>query len=262
MPRSMRSAALPTTMRAPSAPIGATGIAAVLRATRLGTTRAQRSQSFVRGAIPDWILKRRRRSEVALTSCSPPARVLGVSTRRLEKLAWALGITKLSKSQISEMAHSLDAEVKAFRTRPLDTGPYPIVWADALVVKVREAGGTANVHVLVVTGVNAEGHREILGVEVATSEDAAGWLACWRSLVARGLSGGGARDLEMRTVASSRRSGSPYPGSPGSGVVPTICGISWPRWPSRKQPSSGNPGAHHRRPAGRHRGGGSVPTSG
>ena len=56
-------------------------------------------------------------------------------------------------------------------------------------VKVREAGRTVNVHVLVVTGVNAEGHREILGVEVATSEDAAGWLACWRSLVARGLSG-------------------------------------------------------------------------
>jgi len=115
--------------------------------------------------------------------------VLGVSTRRLEKLAEALGITKLSKSQISEMAHSLDAEVRAFRTRPLDGGPYPIVWADALVVKVREAGRTVNVHVLVVTGVNAEGHREILGVEVATSEDKAGWLACWRSLVARGLSG-------------------------------------------------------------------------
>jgi len=57
------------------------------------------------------------------------------------------------------------------------------------VVKVREAGRTVNVHVLVVTGVNAEGHREILGVEVATSEDAAGWLACWRSLVARGLTG-------------------------------------------------------------------------
>jgi len=56
------------------------------------------------------------------------------------------------------MAHSLDAEVKAFRTRPLDGGPYPIVWADALVVKVRAAGRTVNVHVLVVTGVNAEGH--------------------------------------------------------------------------------------------------------
>jgi len=86
--------------------------------------------------------------------------VLGVSTRRLEKLAEALGITKLSKSQISEMAHSLDAEVKAFRTRPLDSGPYPIVWADALVVKVREAGRTVNVHVLVVTGVNALGPPE------------------------------------------------------------------------------------------------------
>jgi len=97
-------------------------------------------------------------------------------------------ITKLSTSQISAMAHRLDAEVGAFRNRPLDTGPYPIVWADALVVKVQEAGRTVNVHVLVVTGVNAEGYREILGVEVATSEDKAGWLACWRSLVARRLS--------------------------------------------------------------------------
>jgi len=67
------------------------------------------------------------------------------------------------------MAHSLDAEVKALRNRPLDTGPYPIVWADALVVKVREAGRTVNIHALVVTGVNAEEHREILGVWVATS---------------------------------------------------------------------------------------------
>gem|GEM_PF-1424017 len=119
------------------------------------------------------------------------------------------------------MAHSLDAEVRAFRNRPLDTGPYPIVWADALVVKVREAGRTANVHVLVVTGVNAEGHREILGISVATSEDAAGWLACWRSLVARGLDRGGTRDREMRTVASSRRSGRRCQGPPSSGVAPT-----------------------------------------
>jgi putative transposase len=157
--------------------------------TRVGTIELGIPKLRQGTYFPDWLLERRRRSEVALTSVIATCYVLGVSTRRLEKLAEALGITKLSKSQISEMAHSLDAEVKAFRTRPLDSGPYPIVWADALVVKVREAGRTVNVHVLVVTGVNAEGHREILGVEVATSEDKAGWLACWRSLVARGLSG-------------------------------------------------------------------------
>jgi len=113
--------------------------------------------------------------------------VLGVSTRRLEKLAEALGITKLSKSQISHDGPQPRCGGEGLSHPSLDSGPYPIVWADALVVKVREAGRTVNVHVLVVTGVSAEGHREILGAEVATSEDKAGWLACWRSLVACGL---------------------------------------------------------------------------
>jgi putative transposase len=121
------------------------------------------------------------------------------------------------------MAHSLDAEVKAFRTRPLDSGPYPIVWADAPVVKVREAGRTVKVHVLVVTGVNALGPPERSSAPGSPpAKDKAGWLACWRSLVARGLDRGGTRDLEMRTVASSRRSGRRCQGPPGSGVAPTI----------------------------------------
>jgi len=128
--------------------------------TRLGTIELKIPKLRQGTYFPDWLLERRRRSEVALTSVIATCYVLGVSTRRLEKLAWALGITKLSKSQISEMAHSLDAEVKAFRTRPPDSGPYPIVWADALVVKVREAGRTVNVHVLVVTGVTALGPPE------------------------------------------------------------------------------------------------------
>jgi hypothetical protein len=89
--------------------------------------------------------------------------LLGVSTRRVEKLIQQLGITSLSKSQASEMARDLDAQVEAPRTRPLDAGPHTFVAADALVVKVREAGRTVNVHPLLATGVNAEGYREILG---------------------------------------------------------------------------------------------------
>ncbi|KAL25142.1 transposase, partial [Mycobacterium tuberculosis M1914] len=77
----------------------------------------------------------------------------------------------------------------AFRTRPLDAGPYTFLAADALVLKVREAGRVVGVHTLIATGVNAEGYREILGIQVTSAEDGAGWLAFFRDLVARGLSG-------------------------------------------------------------------------
>jgi putative transposase len=117
------------------------------------------------------------------------AYLLGVSTRRVERLAEQLGVKSLSRSQVSEMATHLDAQVKAFRERPLDAGPYTFVWADALTVKVREDARVVNAHALIATGVNADGHREILGLDVASAEDGAGWLAFWRGLVARGLSG-------------------------------------------------------------------------
>jgi putative transposase len=115
--------------------------------------------------------------------------LLGVSTRRVDKLVDQLGIKGISKSQVSQMSKVLDEQVEAFRNRALDTGPYSFVWMDALTQKVREGGRTVKVHVLVATGVNADGHREILGVEVTSAEDGAGWLAFVRGLVARGLSG-------------------------------------------------------------------------
>jgi putative transposase len=139
--------------------------------------------------FPDWLLERRRRAEAALVSVVATSYLLGVSTRRMEKLVQSLGITSLSRSQVSEMARDLDAQVEAFRTRPLDAGPYTFIAADALVLKVREAGRTVNVHALVATGVNGEGYREILGLQVTSGEDGAGWLAFFRDLTARGLSG-------------------------------------------------------------------------
>jgi putative transposase len=139
--------------------------------------------------FPDWLLERRRRAEAALVTVVATSYLLGVSTRRMEKLVETLGITRLSKSQVSEMAKDLDAQVEAFRTRPLDAGPYTFAAADALVLKVRENGRTVNVHALLATGVNAEGYREILGLHVTTGEDGAGWLAFFRDLTARGLSG-------------------------------------------------------------------------
>jgi putative transposase len=139
--------------------------------------------------FPDWLLERRRRAESALVSVVATSYLLGVSTRRMEKLVEQLGITRLSKSQVSEMAKDLDTQVEAFRSRPLDAGPYTFVAADALVLKVRECGRTVNVHALLATGVNTDGYREILGLQVTSAEDGAGWLAFFRDLVARGLSG-------------------------------------------------------------------------
>src|SRR5689334_15288583 len=134
-------------------------------------------------------LEHRRRAERALASVVATSYLLGVSTRRVEKLAASLGVVGLSKSQVSAMAAELDELVEGFRSRPLDRGPYTFCWIDALTQKVREGGRTVNVHCLIATGVNADGCREILGIDVTSSEDGAGWLAFLRGLAARGLSG-------------------------------------------------------------------------
>jgi transposase-like protein len=157
--------------------------------TRTGTIDVAIPKLRQGSYFPDWLLERRRRAEAALTSVVATCYLLGVSTRRMEKLVESLGITRLSRSQVSVMAADLDAQVEAFRTRPLDQGPYTFLAADALVLKVREAGRVVNVHALLAVGVNADGHREILGLQVSSAEDGAGWLAFFRDLTARGLTG-------------------------------------------------------------------------
>ena len=157
--------------------------------TRAGTLDVAIPKLRSGSYFPDWLLERRRRAERALTTVVATCYLLGVSTRRMEKLVESLGITRLSKSQVSEMAKDLDAQVADFRHRPLDAGPYTFVAADALVLKVREGGRVVNVHALVATGVNADGHREILGLQVTSAEDGAGWLGFFRDLTARGLTG-------------------------------------------------------------------------
>ncbi len=139
---------------------------------------------------PGWLLEPRRRSEKALASIVVEAYVQGVSTRRIDKLVEAMGIDGISKSQVSALAAELDQLVKAFRQRPLDQGgPYTYVWLDATYVKCREHGRVVSVAVVVATAVNTDGQREILGVDIITVEDGAGWTAFLRDLVARGLSG-------------------------------------------------------------------------
>jgi putative transposase len=157
--------------------------------TRAGTLDVAIPKLRSGSYFPDWLLERRRRAEAALTSVVATCCLLGVSTRRMEKLVESLGITRLSRSQVSEMTRDLDAQVEAFRTRPLDAGPYTFAAADALVLKAREGGRVVSVHALLATGVNADGHREILGLQVTSAEDGAGWLGFFRDLSARGLSG-------------------------------------------------------------------------
>jgi transposase-like protein len=158
--------------------------------TRAGTLELQIPTLRQGTYFPEWLLERRKRAEWALTSVVATCYLLGVSTCRMDKLVRSLGITSLSKSQVSDMARELDAHVEQFRTRPLaDAGPFALVAADALVLKVREGGRVVPVHALVATGVDADGHRQVLGMQVTSSEDGAGWLAFFRELVARGLTG-------------------------------------------------------------------------
>jgi len=166
--------------------------------------------------FPDWLLQARRRAEQAFVSVIADAYLAGVSTRRVEKLVQQLGVERMSKSQVSRLAKSLDQIVEDFRTRPLDGVPYAYVTFDALQVKCREGGRTVNVCVVHAVGVNRDGFRESLGLDVVTSEDGAAWLAFLRSLVARGLAG-------VKLVTSDA-----HPGLVDA-IAATLPGAAWQR---------------------------------
>jgi transposase-like protein len=166
--------------------------------------------------FPDWLLQPRRRAEQAFVSVIADAYLAGVSTRRVEKLVQQLGVERMSKSQVSRLAKSLDAIVEDFRTRPLDGAPYAYVTLDALVVKCREGGRTVNVCVVHAVGVNRDGFRESLGLDVVTAEDGAAWLAFVRGLVARGLAG-------VKLVSSDA-----HPGLVDA-IAATLPGAAWQR---------------------------------
>lgn len=141
----------------------------------------------------------------------------GVSTRRMDKLVKTLGINSLSKSQVSRMAADLDQIVDEFRHRPLgDAGPFTFVAADALTMKVREGGRVVNSVVLIATGVNADGRREVLGLRVATAETGPAWNTFFADLVARGLTG-------VRLVTSDA-----HPGLKDA-IAANLPGASWQR---------------------------------
>src|SRR5579885_3071305 len=184
--------------------------------TRVGSIELALPKLRVGSYFPDWLLEPRRRAEQAFVSVIADAYLAGVSTRRVEKLVQQLGVERMSKSQVSRLAKSLDEIVEDFRTRPLDAAPYPYATFDALVVKCREGGRTVNVCVVHAVGVNRDGYRESLGLDVVTSEDGAAWLAFLRSLVARGLSG-------VRLVTSDA-----HPGLVDA-IAATLPGAAWQR---------------------------------
>lgn len=169
--------------------------------TRVGTLDVAIPKLRSGTYFPDWLLERRKRAESALITVVADCYLAGVSTRRMDKLVKQLGINSLSKSQVSRMATDLDEQVDAFRHRPLgDAGPFTFVTADALTMKVRENGRVINAVVLLATGVNGDGHREVLGMRVATSETGSAWNEFFADLVARGLTG-------VRLVVSDAHAG-------------------------------------------------------
>jgi transposase-like protein len=184
--------------------------------TRVGTVELAIPKLRQGSYFPDWLLQPRRRAEQAFVSVIADAYLAGVSTRRVEKLVQQLGVERMSKSQVSRLAKSLDAIVEDFRTRPLDGAPYTYLVLDALEVKCREGGRTVNACVVHAVAVNRDGFRESLGLDVVTSEDGAAWLAFLRSLVARGLAG-------VRLVTSDA-----HPGLVDA-IAATLPGASWQR---------------------------------
>jgi transposase-like protein len=168
--------------------------------TRAGTINLAIPKLRKGSYFPDWLLAPRRRAERALMQVVTECYVRGVSTRRVDGLVRSLGLEGMSKSQVSELAKEIDPLVESFRNRPLDDGPYTFVWLDAMSQRCREGGRVVNVVTVIATGVNGNGHREILGIDVVTSEDEAAWTAFLRGLVARGLSG-------VKLVTSDAHSG-------------------------------------------------------
>jgi len=133
-------------------------------------------------------LEPRRRAERALLAVIQAAYVEGVSTRKVDELVQALGLTGVDKSRVSRICRELDEAVTTFRQRPLEAA-YPYLWLDVLYLKVRQNGRIVNMAVVIAIGVRESGERDILAVDVGASEESAFWTAFLRALVARGLKG-------------------------------------------------------------------------
>ena len=155
--------------------------------TRAGTVEL-RIPKIRRGSYFPFFLEPRRTAEKALTAVIQEAYVQGISTRSVDELVKAMGMSGISKSQVSRLCEEIDGRVKAFLERPIE-GEWPYLWIDATYVKVRQEEHVVSVAVIVATGVNGDGRREVLGIDIGPSEAETFWTAFLRRLTRRGLRG-------------------------------------------------------------------------
>ena len=155
--------------------------------TRSGTLDLQ-ILKLRKGSYFPGFLEPRRTAEKALAAVIQEADIQGVSTRAVDALVQSMGMTGISKSQVSRLCGEIDEKVQTFLTRPIEGG-WPYLWIDATYVKVREAGRIVSVAVIIAVGVNTDGVREVLGMQVGASEAETFWTQFLRSLTRRGLRG-------------------------------------------------------------------------
>jgi putative transposase len=155
--------------------------------TRAGTVEL-RIPKLRKGSYFPGFLEPRRLAEKALTAVIQEAYIQGVSTRSVDDLVKAMGMSGISKSQVSRLVEEIDDKVKAFLSRPIE-GDWPYLWIDATYIKVRQAGRIVSVAVTVAVGANVDGRREVLGMAVGPSEAETFWTDFLRSLARRGLRG-------------------------------------------------------------------------
>ena len=155
--------------------------------TRAGTVEL-RIPKLRKGSYFPGFLEPRRLAEKALTAVIQEAYIQGISTRSVDDLVKAMGMSGISKSQVSRLCEEIDDRVQTFLTRPIE-GDWPYVWVDATYLKVRENGRIVSVAVIIAVGVNADGRREVLGMDIGVSEAATFWIEFLRKLTRRGLRG-------------------------------------------------------------------------
>jgi putative transposase len=155
--------------------------------TRAGTVEL-RIPKLRKGSYFPGFLEPRRLAEKALTAVVQEAYIQGISTRSVDDLVKALGMSGISKSQVSRLCEEIDERVRAFLDRPIE-GDWLYLWIDATYVKVRSNGRVVPVAVIMAVGVNADGRREVLGMDIGPSEAETFWTAFLRKLARRGLRG-------------------------------------------------------------------------
>ncbi len=181
--------------------------------TRAGTVEL-RIPKLRKGSYFLGFLEPRRLAEKALTAVIQEAYIQGVSTRSVDDLVKAMGMSGISKSQVSRLCEEIDERVQAFLTRPIE-GDWPYLWIDATYVKVRQAGRVVSVAVIVAVGANADGRREVLGMDVGPSEAETFWTEFLRKLARRGLRG-------VKLVISDAHEGL-------KAAIPKVLSATWQR---------------------------------